>query len=1004
MPDHGPSIQPNVSETYGANYYASHCGPLAYGREEPHWAHFFGLIADEILRSLRPRRVFDAGCAHGFLIEGLWDRGVETAGRDISHFAVSQVRADLQSFVAQGSITDPIEGEYDLITCIEVLEHMPEAEAIGAIAAMTAAAPRLLFSSSPVDLEEPTHVNVKPVIWWLARFAEAGFAPVPEYDASFLTPHAFLLERSEEGRRPRDLAAFAEIIRQRMRATALAGRQAQVEHERNLAVQSANQAAQDASQAAEQARHRESAAAAVASAAMAERGRLEVFLTQAQSQRDAAIAEAAATLARQAERATAATEQEAASAELRARLEAEVVAAQAAWHMAQLERDTLLYSTTWRATRPFRQVAGAMPVSWRRTLRRMARASYWIITLQFGTRMAQWRAAEARRLAPPPPPPPALAEPAPAPEPLTDYERWVRDFDTLDDGDRAAIRAHIDHLSYRPLISVVMPAYETPERLLREAIASVRAQLYPYWELCIADDASPSTIVSEVLREAAAQDSRIKWMRRETNGHIAEATNSALALATGEFVALMDHDDLLPEQALYEIAVELAAHPDADLIYTDEDQVDTGGRRSSPYFKPDWNIDLLLGHNVVSHLGIYRRALLRQIGGLRGGPYDGSQDYDLALRSAAASDPSRIRHIPAVLYHWRRMDSDASFSQAQLDRCIAAAHLAIGDDLDRRGVEGAQVLPVPTAPLWTRVVWPLPEPAPRVSLIVPTRDKPELLARCAAGLLHRTDYPDIELLIVDNDSAEPEALALLDRLRADRRVRVLPYPRAFNYSAINNMAVAEATGEIVVLINNDIDVIDGGWLREMVSLAVRPDVGAVGAKLLYADGTIQHAGVVLGVGAHTGGPGVAGHFGHFEAGKAVGYFGQFVLAREVAAVTGACLALRREVYRAVGGLDAEHLPISFNDVDLCLRIRAKGLRVIWTPFAELYHLESSSRGIDCTPEQVARAAGEADYMRARWGQELDHDPFYNPHFDRIDHTFRLAIPSPRDKPWRQWRS
>jgi glycosyltransferase involved in cell wall biosynthesis/SAM-dependent methyltransferase len=966
MADDTAKIDTQATETFGPEYYASHCGGVAYGRQEPHWGRFFGGIADEIVRSLRPRRVFDAGCAHGFLLEALWDRGVETRGRDISHFAVSEVRADLRSFVARGSIADPIEGEYDLVTCIEVLEHMTEADAVRAIASMAAAASRLLFSSSPTNVEEPTHVNVKPVIWWLQRFAEAGLAPVADYDASFVTPHAYLLEHSAEGRSARELNGFADLVRHRMLA-----------HERAVQLVSAEQSAARATAALAEAERVQQRMTALADAAVAERTRAEAATTEARQEHEAVLVRANAFVAESARLRSAGSHGDQADPEYEAvvaQLRTEIVAAQAA-------RDAILYSTTWRATRPLRRVAGIMPVRGRRAVRQLLRASYWLAALQLGRRMGEWRSAKA---------------------PETEYDRWVRACDTLTDDDRTAIRAHIDRLTYRPLISMVMPAHETPEQLLRKAIASVQAQLYPHWELCIADDASPSDTVTRVLREVAAKDPRIKWTRRDSNGYIAAATNSALVLASGEFVALMDHDDLLAEQALYEIAAELEAHPDTDLLYTDEDRIDARGRRHSPYFKTDWNIDLLLGHNMVSHLGVYRRSLLEQIGGLRGGPADGSQDYDLTLRCAAASGPARIRHIPAVLYHWRRMNKESSVSQKQLDRCVTAAKWAINDYLKGQGVEGAKVLSAPAAPQWTRVRWPLPDPAPRVSLIVPTRDRAELLARCAAGLLHRTDYPELELLIVDNDSRDPQAKALLNQLRNDRRVRVLPSPGAFNYPALNNAAVREATGEVIVLINNDIDVIEGDWLREMVSLAMRPDVGAVGAKLLFADGRIQHAGVVLGAGSDDAGrPGVAGHFGYFVDGHEIGDFGQFALTREVSGVTGACLAMRKEVYETVGGLDAEHLSVQYNDVDLCLRIREHGLRVIWTPFAELHHLESASRGKDQTPEHIARTMREADYLRDRWGAVLDNDPFYNPNFDRIDHTFRLAVPARRQKPWRR---
>ena len=818
-----------------------------------------------------------------------------------------------------------------------------------------------------------------------------------------LTSAARALERAPDDEVTYD--AVTKIAEQsRLNTAAMRAMAAETERVR---VQAAAASAVAAAQMAEQARLH-AAHEAAAAAAAAEQNRLHAEAVQAMFAevdrlRQHASAAATSVAAVVAEKVRLAL-QGLPSSDIQA-LKADLAAAQAQQAAATAERDALRYSTIWRATQPVRRVGQAMPFSARQTLRRAARASYWLLTMQFGRRMAEWRAmsagslpqvaavaAEVPTVAPPP---------VPVPQADTEYDRWVRDHDTLTDDDRAQIRAHIDRLAYRPLISVVMPAYETPERLLREAIGSVRAQLYPHWELCIADDASPSDRVASLLREMAAEDPRIKWIKRGHNGHIAAATNSALALATGEFVALMDHDDLLAEHALYEIAAELNAHPNTDLIYSDQDLVDPNGRRYGPYFKPDWNVDLLLGHNVFSHLGVFRRKLLTQVGGLREGVVDGSQDYDLVLRCASVSEQSRPRHIPEVLYHWRKMDEASSFSQVNLDRCIAAARRAIRDYLEGQGVQGAQVLPAPATPFWSRVHWPLPLPPPRVSLVIPTRDQAELLSRCLSGLLHRTSYPDIEVLIVDNDSREPQTLELFDRLLRDNRVRILRRPGKFNYSALNNSAVSEATGEVIVLLNNDIDVIDGDWLREMVSIAVRPEVGAVGAKLLYADGRIQHAGVLLGVGSHAGGPGVAGHFGHFATKGEIGYFGQFSLAREVSAVTGACLALRKETYEAAGGLDAAHLPVSYNDVDLCLRIRALGLRVIWTPFAELHHLESASRGPNRTAEQIAKAMKEADYMRQRWGPVLDNDPFYHPNFDRADHFFRLADPPRRMKRWQQ---
>jgi glycosyltransferase involved in cell wall biosynthesis len=575
------------------------------------------------------------------------------------------------------------------------------------------------------------------------------------------------------------------------------------------------------------------------------------------------------------------------------------------------------------------------------------------------------------------------------------YEDWMRDHDTLHASDVAAIRAHVADMPHR-LISVVMPVYNTDERLLREAIGSVVQQFYPHWELCIADDASTLPHVRKVLEEFAG-DSRIKLVWRPVNGHISAATNSALALARGEFVALMDHDDVLPPHALYEVAATLLAEPETDLIYSDEDKMDGDGRRFEPYFKPDWNYDLLLGQNYINHLSVFRRSLLQQVGGLRQG-FEGSQDHDLVLRIIELTQPHRIRHIPSVLYHWRQGAVAGSFSEVALAQCIAAARRAVAEHLERTGRTGTRVEPHPAGLPWLRVIWPLTR-EPLVSIIVPTRNHAALLARIADDVLHRTDYENFELIIVDNQSNEQDALALLEELQRDRRVKLLRFPGPFNYSAINNRAVAKAAGDVIVMLNNDIEVIDGGWLREMVSHAMRPDVGAVGAKLLYSDNTVQHAGVALGVKGTTEPiAGVAGHLGLGMSREETGYFGHIVLARQISSVTAACLAVRREVYLSAGGLDEENLPVAFNDVDLCLRIAETGLRNIWTPFAELYHLESASRGSDMTPRKAERFARECAYMRRRWGATLDNDPFYNPNFtlDNADH--RVARPR-RLHPW-----
>jgi GT2 family glycosyltransferase len=572
-----------------------------------------------------------------------------------------------------------------------------------------------------------------------------------------------------------------------------------------------------------------------------------------------------------------------------------------------------------------------------------------------------------------------------------EYQTWIARHDTLTEADVQAIRAHIARLAEPPKISVVMPVFNPAPDHLRSAIGSVRTQLYPNWELCIADDASTDPEVIAVLAQSAAVDGRIRLARRDVNGHISAASNTALDLATGAFVALLDHDDVLAPRALYEVAVELTEHPETDVIYSDEDHIDDDAVRSSPYFKVGWNPDLMLGQNLINHLGVYRLDLLRRIGGFREG-FEGSQDYDLALRAVAACSADRIRHIPAVLYHWRRTSAAGSFSEESMERCVRNAHRAIRDHLRTLGVT-AQVEPAPSLPHWTRVVRPVPDPAPLVSVIIPTRDRAGLLRRCLEGLSHRTDYPNLEILILDNDSTEARTFALFDEARNDPRIRILPFPGPFNYAAMNNHGVAEARGELVLLLNNDIEVIGSDWLSDMVSHAVRPEIGAVGAKLLYRSGLVQHGGVLVGLG------GVAGNQFLFMSDASPGYFGQLGLVRDILAVTGACLLVRKALYQAVGGLNADALPVSFNDVDLCLRIAERGFRNLWTPFAKLYHLESASRGDDVSKEERARAEREADWMRKRWGGLLRENPDFNPNLISSHPHYRLAFPPRRRKPW-----
>src|SRR4051812_25958216 len=548
------------------------------------------------------------------------------------------------------------------------------------------------------------------------------------------------------------------------------------------------------------------------------------------------------------------------------------------------------------------------------------------------------------------------------------YAAWVKQFDSIGPRERIAFRRDLRGLRRHPLISIVMPVYNPDLGHLSSAIDSVRSQIYERWELCIADDASTDASVTRLLNGYATADSRIKITFRERNGHIAACSNSALELATGEWVALLDQDDVLSEHAIAVVAGTIEEHAEAGLIYSDEDKIDASGACCCPFFKPDWNPELLLGQNYVSHLGIYRRALLCEIGGFREG-YEGSQDYDLALRCSEKLQPHQIRHIPRVLYHWRMAEGSAAAASEAKPYAAEAARRAIADHLQRNNIDGA-VVPCPENREWHRVIYQLRSPLPLVSIIIPTRDQAALLQRCLTSIREKTDYAPIEIVIVDNGSTKPDTHAFLHDLALDPRIQIVTDGAEFNFSRLINRGVRIARGEILAFVNDDIETDKSDWLREMVSHAVRPEVGAVGARLWYPDGRLQHAGVVLGL------HGVARHaFQRFLPQPVAVMNRTFILSQNYSAVTAACMVLRKAVFDEVDGFD-ENLPNNFNDVDFCLRLRERGWQIVWTPYANLIHQESASRGRDSATR--AELLQDMAYMQEKWGEQLQIDPFYSP--------------------------
>jgi GT2 family glycosyltransferase len=541
---------------------------------------------------------------------------------------------------------------------------------------------------------------------------------------------------------------------------------------------------------------------------------------------------------------------------------------------------------------------------------------------------------------------------------------------------RGEMRRKVAGFGYAPLISIVMPVYNVNEKWLNEAIESVRRQSYAKWELCICDDASTSLQVRLTLEKYAAEDKRIKVCYRQKNGGIVKASNDALALATGAYVGLLDNDDALAPDALYRV-VEALQEKKYDLVYTDEDKLGADGKRCEPFFKPDWSPDLLLSCNYISHFGVYRRKILGDIGGFREG-YDGSQDYDLVLRFTEKTQ--EIKHIPRVLYHWRKVKGSTAESVEAKPFAYEAAKKALADAARRRRIDATVEDGLWTGSYRLRRAISFAETAPLVSIIIPFKDKVELLDKCLRSIYENTTWKNFEVLIVDNDSELLETSDYLERAPSNyANLTVLKYAGAFNYPAINNFAASKAKGEYLVLLNNDTETVSPDWIEAMLEQAQRKEVGAVGAKLLYPDGTIQHAGVVIGLG------GLAGHAFSRQTDIDHGYFGLIDVVRNYSAVTAACLMVRKSVFLEAGGMDENNLSVSFNDVDFCLKIREKGYLIVYTPYAVLKHHECATRGYGVDLAEVA-------HMQRRHAGILEKgDPYYNPNLTRERGDFSLRV-------------
>ena len=990
-----------MSEIYNAEYYKEYdvgCGKVDYSDSE-YTKGFLTQIAQKIADDLHPRTVLDAGCAMGHLVAALRDLGVEAYGVDISKYAISKVREDIRPFCKVGSLTEPLPAglpdRYDLVVTVEVLEHLYEDEGRQAIRNICKLTDEVLFTSTPDDFTEPTHVNVQQREYWCRVFFENGFVDDLNYRPRYLTSHALLFRRSA------NIARQVEDYERNIRISECA-RQQETAHwskavedkERHIQNITAQHAAENAAWAgrqnewAEKENEWRQEKQRLEASAASEMERLQQALRSKETECETQAKEADGlrtelTCCKEQYRAAAhqceTLETELAqykdqyhtSADRCGTLEAELAHYKEHYHVAIGQREAMkiqlagvqnAYSAIsnaffWKITKPFRVCLDALKrifgkVAFFRLMGKGLRCLH-----QNGWRYT-WRKVKNK---------------------LTHRQEFtaLANKPLFTDEELEHQRNTVFPRSIK--FSIVVPLYNTPEKFLHEMIRSVIDQTYANWELCMADGSDEAHgNVERICRQYMRKDLRIKYQRLEENLGISGNTNACLEMATGDYIGLFDHDDLLHPAALHEV-MRAICEQDADFIYTDENTFHEKPEDAfCPHFKPDYAPDTLRSYNYICHFTVFSRELLDEVGNFRR-EFDGSQDYDMVLRLTEKA--SKIVHIPEILYFWRAHGGSTAGDISAKPYTMDAARRALGEHLDRVGLVGE--VEDSSIPSTYRIKYTI-SGCPKVSIVIPNMDHADTLRTCISSILEKTTYENFEIVIIENNSRKEETFAYYDELKTDPRIQIVTWEGKFNYSAINNFGVREAaTGEYILLLNNDIEVITPDWLQEMLMFAQRPDVGAVGAMLYYPDDTIQHAGVVLGIG------GVAGHAHKYFPRGDFGYMSRATIAQDLSVVTAACVMLPRTVWDEVGGLD-ETFEVAFNDVDLCMRIRKAGYLIVWTPYAELYHYESKSRGAEDTPEKKKRFEGEVRRFQARWKSELAAgDPYYNPNLTLVREDFSV---------------
>jgi len=1048
-----------VSDLYGEEYYRRHCGPIPLERSAI-WLGRASAICDHIIRSLKPRRVMDAGCAIGLLVETLWDNGVEAFGIDISSYAISRVRPDLQKYCRVASIidpfVDPITGgpigesggseKFDLVICIEVLEHLQEQDALKAIENLTRIADTILFSSDPYDFVEPTHVNVRPLLYWMHAFAALQFYPDLTYDAGFVAPHAMLFRRSAAVKsddvkwdNEDVLQAHTELVRHKIIVSNMnqhtAGLTKQVEDltaDRNTLQKKLKQKIGPRELQSLQDELRQMAAnLRVLMEYRTEQEAESALLKEKVAQQEAQIS----TLKQQLGEADLNGHGERRLAEFTTALDRVHSNLYKIQH-ADNGRQTGALQRTLKAGKRLLANPAEKPGEEDEVVERfrvsfddpadgatisrqpqilvhgwaIAESGVWTIEVlldgtyrvpaEYGRRRPDVSsifpdytdAGTSGFIA-------TLSTSSLADGPhfllvnihtnrgnvlsgrqeftlisQTPYEIWLSQ-NTPSPATLQKMREEARTMVYKPLISIVTPLYRTPLKYLDACIQSVFDQLYENWQLCLVDDGSGDPALVRRAEEFARRDPRVIFRAVPNNCGISIATNECLALATGDFVAFLDHDDTLSPTALFEVVKQLNFEPQLDVLYSDEDKITTDGHHFNYFFKPDWSPELFLSTNYICHFLVVRRKLIEQVGGLRAG-FEGSQDYDLMLR--VIEHTSRVRRISKILYHWRSHPQSTASSHEQKPAATLAAQKALTEHIERIG-ENAEVIEL--VPGRYRIKYRL-SGNPEIRIVIPTGGS-ALLKDAISSVLEKSTYTNYSIVVVDNspDGSVPRLLAEIlpqsDRITVLNRVG-----QPFNFSALCNFGAQGFQGEYLLFLNDDTTVITPDWLEALMEHAQHTAVGAVGGLLLFPDLKIQHAGVLLGI------YGVGGHAFRLLDSREHHYFMFPEVTRNCSAVTGACLMVRRQAFEEISGFDEKNLPTCFQDVDFCLRLIEKGYRIVYTPFASLMHYESA------TKTSIAEGY-EVDYMHKRWSHSIADDPYYNPNLSRRREDYSLNFEGPK---------